>query len=256
MTEQIITECRDGVLRVEFNRPDKKNAISIAMYQALTDALQSASGDAAVRAVLLHGKPEVFTSGNDLTDFLANPPRGENSPVFRFLRVLSHFEKPLVAAVSGVAIGIGTTLLLHCDLVYAASGTRFHLPFVNLGLAPEAASSLLLPRIIGWQRAAELLMLGEPFAAERARELGLVNEVVPPEDLFETAMSAAKKLAAKPPAALRSTKSLMKQGLLSAIDEAMAREGRAFGERLDSPEAREAFSAFLEKRKPDFSGFS
>jgi enoyl-CoA hydratase/carnithine racemase len=252
----ILTERRDGVLRVEFNRPDKKNAISIAMYQALGDALQSAAGDAGVRAVLLHGKPEIFTSGNDLADFLADPPRGESSPPFRFLRVLSHFEKPLVAAVSGAAIGIGTTLLLHCDLVYAAAGTRFHLPFVNLGLAPEAASSLLLARLAGWQKAAELLMLGEPFTVETAREIGLVNEVVAPDKLVETAMAKARALAAKPPAALRATKSLMKQGLIAEIEQAMAREGRAFGERLSSPEAKEAFSAFLDKRKPDFSGFN
>jgi enoyl-CoA hydratase/carnithine racemase len=252
----ILTERRAGVLSVEFNRPEKKNAISIAMYRALVDAITSAGADRAVRVVLLRGKPEVFTSGNDVADFLADPPRDESSPPFRFLRALSHFEKPLVAAVSGAAIGIGTTLLLHCDLVYAAAGTRFHLPFVNLGLAPEAASSLLLARLAGWQKAAELLMLGEPFAAETAREIGLVNEVVAPDKLLETAMAKAQALAAKPPAALRATKSLMKQGLIAEIDQAMVREGRAFAERLGSPEAREAFSAFLEKRKPDFSRFA
>src|SRR5437764_48244 len=157
----VLTERADGVLRVELNRPEKKNAITIAMYKALGDALESASRDAGVRAVLLQGKPEVFSSGNDVADFLADPPRGEDFAPFRFLRVLGHFDKPLVAAVSGAAIGIGTTMLLHCDLVFAAAGTRLQLPFASLGLVPEAASSLLLPRLAGWQKAAELLMLGE-----------------------------------------------------------------------------------------------
>lgn len=251
----ILTERRDGVLRVELNRPEKKNAITIAMYQALGDALQSASGERGVRAVLIHGRPEIFSSGNDVADFLADPPRGEDFAPFRFLRVLSHFDKPLVAAVSGAAIGIGTTLLLHCDLVYAAAGTRFQLPFASLGLAPEAASSLLLPRLAGWQKAAELLMLGEPFTAEAAHGIGLVNRVVAPEALLETATAAARALAAKPPAALRATKALMKQALIAEVDDTMAREIREFMERLRSPEAREAFSAFLEKRKPDFSRF-
>jgi enoyl-CoA hydratase/carnithine racemase len=248
---------RDGaVLRIGLNRPEKKNAITVAMYRALGDALEAASADAGVRAVLICGKPEVFSSGNDVADFLADPPRGEDFAPFRFLRVLGHFDKPLVAAVSGAAIGIGTTLLLHCDLVYAAAGTRFQLPFASLGLVPEAASSLLLPRLAGWHRAAELLMLGEPFGAETARELGLVNRVVPAGELGETATAAAHALAAKPPAALRATKALMKQALAAQVDDAMAREIREFTERLRSPEAKEAFTAFLEKRKPDFSRFS
>ena len=251
----ILTERADGVLRLEFNRPEKKNAITVAMYGVLADALLAADADDAVRVVLIHGKPEVFTSGNDLADFLANPPRGEDGAAFRFLRVISHFGKPLVAAVSGAAIGIGTTLLLHCDLVYAAIGTRFALPFVNLGLVPEAASSFLLPRLAGWPRAAELLLLGEPFSAEKAREIGLVNEVVAPEELLATAMATARKLAQKPPGALRLTKSLMKDGLIAQVDQAMSREGKIFAGRLNSPEAKEAFSAFLEKRKPDFSRF-
>jgi enoyl-CoA hydratase/carnithine racemase len=253
--DAILTERSGGVLRVELNRPEKKNAISIAMYRALVDALDSAGADRQVRAVLLHGQPGIFTSGNDLADFLADPPRGEDSPPFRFLRVLARLEKPVVAAVSGAAIGIGTTLLLHCDLVYAASGTRFQLPFANLGLTPEAGSSLLLPRLAGRHRAAELLLLGEPFTAEAARELGLVNEVLAPEALLETAAAKARALAARPPAALRAAKSLMQQALAADLDPAMAREAKAFAERLVSPEAKEAFSAFLEKRKPDFSRF-
>jgi len=251
----VITERDGGVLRIELNRPEKKNAITIAMYRALGDALHSASGDAAVRAVLLHGKPEIFCSGNDLADFLAAPSRSEDFAPFRFLRILVQFDKPLVAAVSGAAIGIGTTMLLHCDLVYAAAGTRFQLPFASLGLVPEAASSLLLPRLAGWQKAAELLMLGEPFDAETARDIGLVNEIVAPQALLETARAKALALAAKPPAAMRATKALMKQAVLAEIEQTMTREVKTFGERLVSPEAKEALAAFLEKRKPDFSRF-
>jgi enoyl-CoA hydratase/carnithine racemase len=251
--DHILTERNSGVLRIEFNRPEKKNAITLAMYQALADTLEEAAADGAVRVVLFHGKPEIYTSGNDLADFLANPPRDENAPTFRFLKAISHFGKPLVAAVSGPAVGIGTTMLLHCDFVFAAAGTRFSLPFVNLALVPEAASSFLLVRLAGWPRAAELLMLGDSFTAERAREIGLVNEVVAPEKLLEAAKAVAHQLAAKPPEALRLTKSLMKQGVIAAIEQAMTREGKVFGARLDSPEAKEAFAAFLEKRKPDFS---
>jgi enoyl-CoA hydratase/carnithine racemase len=254
--DPVLTSRDGGVLRIELNRPEKKNAITIAMYRALGDALHSASLDAAVRAVLLHGKPEIFCSGNDLSDFLAAPSRSEDFAPFRFLRILAQFDKPLVAAASGAAIGIGTTMLLHCDLVYAAAGTRFQLPFTNLGLVPEAASSLLLPRLAGWQKAAELLMLGEPFGAETARDIGLVNEVLAPEALIETARAKALALAAKPPAAMRATKALMKQNVLAQIEQAMTSEVRVFGERLVSPEAKEALSAFLEKRKPDFSKFS
>jgi enoyl-CoA hydratase/carnithine racemase len=253
--DHVLTERDGGVLRVELNRPEKKNAITVAMYQVLGDALHSASVDPGVRAVLLHGKPEIFSSGNDLSDFLAAPSRSEDFAPFRFLRILGQFDKPLVAAVSGAAIGIGTTMLLHCDLVYAAAGTRFQLPFASLGLVPEAASSLLLPRLAGWQKAAELLMLGEPFTAETARDIGLVNEIVAPEALFEIARAKALALAAKPPAAMRATKALMKQAVLAEIEQTMTREVKTFGERLVSPEAKEAFAAFLEKRKPDFSRF-
>jgi enoyl-CoA hydratase/carnithine racemase len=254
--ELVLIERDGAVLRIELNRPEKKNAITVAMYRQLGDALESASGDPAIRAVLLHGRPEVFSSGNDVADFLADSPRGEDFAPFRFLRLLARFDKPLVAAVSGAAIGIGTTMLLHCDLVYAASDARFQLPFASLGLVPEAASSLLLPRLAGWQKAAELLMLGEPFTAEAALGIGLVNQVVAPEKLPETATAAARALAAKPPASLRVTKALMKRALGTEVEEAMTREIREFTERLRSPEAKEAFAAFLEKRKPDFSRFT
>jgi len=253
--DQIITENRDGILRIEINRPEKKNALTAAMYQAMADAIRAAEADAGVRVILIHGKPDLFTSGNDLQDFLDNPPRDDNRPVFQFLYGISQAQKPIVAAVAGVAVGIGTTMLLHCDLVYAAPNSRLQLPFVNLGLVPEAGSSLLLPALIGYQRAAELLLLGEPFTAQKGKEIGLVTDVVAEGQLFATAMAQAEKLAAKPAASVRLTKKLMKQGQAAAVAQRIKLESDHFGERLASPEAKEAFSAFLEKRKPDFSKF-
>ncbi|MCL4798611.1 MAG: enoyl-CoA hydratase [Burkholderiales bacterium] len=245
----------DAILRIQLNRPAKKNALTAGMYAALAEALRSANADPGVRAVLVHGTPEAFTAGNDLQDFLANPPTGDAAPVMEFLHALSHVEKPFVAAVTGVAIGVGTTMLLHCDLVYAAEDARFALPFVNLGLCPEAASSLLLPAIAGYQRAAELLLLGEPFDAARAREVGIVNEVLAPDLVLTAAEQAAHKLAATPPAAVRVTKRLMKAQTRAMMEAALAEELREFLARLVSPEAKEAFAAFLEKRKPDFARF-
>jgi enoyl-CoA hydratase/carnithine racemase len=254
--EPILTERRDGILRIEFNRPEKKNAITAAMYAVIADALTGAERDAGVRVILLHGNFAGFTAGNDLQDFLANPPRNEHAPAFRFLAAMRDASKPVIAALSGPAVGVGTTMLFHCDLIYAAPDTRFSLPFVNLALCPEAGSSYLLPRLAGYQRAAELLLLGEPFSAERAREIGLVNEIVPSESLLEHALGVARKLVAKPAAALRVTKSLMKQAIAERVCSVMAVETTAFGVRLDSPEAKEAFTAFLEKRQPDFSKFA
>ena len=252
---KILTQNEGGVLRLQFNRAEKKNAITAAMYQALAHALRHAERDGAVRVAIIHGGPDVFTAGNDLQDFLANPPHSADAPAFQFIRAIHEFPKPLLAAVSGLAVGIGTTMLLHCDMVYCTPGTRFSLPFVNLGLCPEAGSSFLLPRLAGYQRAAELLMLGEPFDAEAARDIGLVNAIVPAASLLETAMATAKKLAAKPAASLRETKTLMKQGIHDAVRLIMTDEGEAFRERLGSPEAKEAFTAFLEKRQADFSKF-
>jgi enoyl-CoA hydratase/carnithine racemase len=251
----VLTAHAEGVLRVQMNRPEKKNAITRAMYAALADALAEAQGNTAVRVALIVGTPGVFTAGNDLGDFLDDPPRDESAPVFRFLRGISSFEKPLVAAVAGPAVGIGTTMLLHCDFVYAAEDARFSLPFVNLGLCPEAASSLLLPLVAGYHRAAELLLLGEPFDARRAEACDIVTQVVPSARLEETALATARKLAALPPAALRVSKALMKRTLAPRIEEAMAAERDAFGARLRSPEAKEAFNAFFERRKADFSRF-
>ena len=254
--DQIQTEQSDGILRIEFNRPEKKNAITVAMYQGLADAFFAAHSDPQVRVVLVQGKPGVFTAGNDLQDFLADPPQSESHPVYAFLHAIKDCAKPIVAAVSGPAVGIGTTMLLHCDLVYAASETLFALPFVNLALCPEAGSSYLLSRLSGYTRAAELLMLGNPFSAAHALEIGLVNAVVPRDRLLVTALAAARALARKPPASLQATKSLMRQALMDGTERAMAAENKVFRERLGSPEAKEAFAAFFEKRSPDFSKFS
>lgn len=256
MTDQIVTTLDSGILTVEMRRPDKKNALTAAMYGAMADAIHGANMNAGVRVLLICGQPDCFTAGNDLKDFLANPPSGDDSPVFRFLRAIAAAEKPMVGAVAGVAVGIGTTMLLHCDLVVAGESARFQLPFVNLGLCPEAASSLLLPMVAGYQRAAELLLLGEIVGASEARDMGFVNRVVPDSEVLEQGLTLARRLAALPAASLRITKALMKRSLASSIREAMTAEGAEFRQRLDSPEAKEAFTAFLEKRRPDFSRFS
>ena len=251
----ILTEKHAGVLQVGFNRPEKKNAITGEMYRVLAETLQAASADPAVRVVLFHGNAEGFTAGNDLGDFLSSPI-DDSSPVLKFLHALVHFDKPMVAAVNGLAIGIGTTMLLHCDLVYCAPNARLSLPFINLGVTPEAASSYLLPRLAGYQRAAELLLLGEPFGADKAREIGLANAVVPAEQLMETALAAAHKLAQKPPAAMRLSRQLLKAGTQAVAAQTHETEIRIFAERLRGAEAREAMTAFFEKRQPDFSKFS
>lgn len=251
----ILTEVKDRVLRIEIARPDKKNALTQAMYGAMADALAAAERDPGVRAAMIHGTRDCFTAGNDLKDFLVRPPRTQETPVFRFISALPVFGKPLIAAVNGAAVGIGTTMLLHCDLVYAAPGAKFQLPFVSLGLVPEAGSSFLLPYIAGYQRAAELLLLGQPFGTDKALAAGFVTEVVPEGELFERARAAALAIAALPPAAVRATKLLMRKRFGARTAEAMEEEGKVFGERLASPEAKEAMTAFLEKRKPDFSRF-
>lgn len=257
MSSEIITELSDGVLRIRMDRPDKKNALTVAMYAAMAAALERAASEPAIRAVLIEGHPQVFTSGNDLADFRNPPPRvpGEERPVMRFLKLISSAPKPIVAAVTGPAVGVGTTMLLHCDLVYAGSGARLQMPFVNLALVPEAGSTLLLPASLGYQRAAELLLLGEPFSAAKAHELGIVTEVVADEQVLATALAAAKKLAAKSPAALRLTKQLMKQASAEAVTRRLGEESEYFRQQLESPEAAEAFKAFAEKRAPDFSRF-
>lgn len=245
-----------GVLTIAFNRPQKKNAITAAMYQAMADALKQADAEAGVRAVLFQGSPDIFTAGNDLEDFMKNPPAGNDSPVFQFLYNISHAKKPLVAAVCGAAVGIGTTMLLHCDAVYAADNAKFSLPFATLGLCPEAASSLLLPAIAGYQRAAEKLLFGEPFGAAEAREIGFVNQVLPAAEVLAHATARAQKLAQLPASSVRATKALMRGAHLKAVEAQMTDEGAQFRKMLTSPEAKEAFTAFFEKRKPDFSKFA
>ena len=256
MDPHIITGVTDRILQIEIRRPERKNALTAGMYAAMAGALRDAAGDSGVRAVLLHGQPQIFTSGNDIADFMdAATGMGEDRPVFDFLRAISTYPKPIVAGVTGPAIGIGTTLLLHCDLVYAGESARFQLPFVNLALVPEAASTLLLPAMIGYARAAQWLLLGEAFAASEARDYGIVTRVVADAEALDAAQAAARQLAAKPPAALRLTKMLMKQPMAQAVARQMHEEVRHFGAQRGSPEAAEAFKAFFEKRAPDFSKF-
>jgi enoyl-CoA hydratase/carnithine racemase len=255
MSAPVRTELRNGVLHITIDRPEKKNALTVAMYEALTDALADAATRDEVRVTLLTGAGGSFTAGNDLNDFASNPPLDETSAVFRFLRAVSTFEKPLLAAVAGPAVGIGTTVLLHCDIVYAAPSARFALPFVNLGLCPEAASSYLLPLTVGLPKASEWLLFGEPFSAEEARLAGLVNAVVSEDELLAHAVSRAEALASRPPASVRLTKQLLRRGHASATRETMESEAIYFAERLQSAEAAEAFTAFFEKRQPDFSRF-
>jgi len=252
----IQSELSDGILTLRISRPDKKNALNLAMYQALADGLREADRDDAVRVILICGSDDCFTSGNDLADFLAAPPTGPESPVMQFLSAISEARKPVVAAVDGIAVGIGVTMLLHCDLVYAGSNATFQMPFVNLGLCPEAGSTLLLPRIMGHQRAAELILLGEVFGADKACSYGIVTAVCPDCDVLKTARTRALQLAAQPAAALRLAKSLLKREYAIPLQETIAEEGRQFMARLESPEAAEALQAFMQRRKPDFSRFS
>lgn len=255
MSNEIVTGFADGIQRIQINRPEKKNALTVAMYADLFEALRAAADDRRVRVAVLHGHAGIFTAGNDLKDFLNDPPAGEDRPVFKFLAALTTFAKPLVAAVGGPAIGIGTTMLLHCDLVYASESARFQLPFVNLGIVPEAASSFLLPYYLGYHRAARLVLLGEPFSAQEARDYGLIAEVTANGAELDRAMQAAQALAAKPPEALRLSKQLMKKALAEPIARQMREEGALFTARLRMPEAIEAMTAFFEKRVPDFSRF-
>jgi enoyl-CoA hydratase/carnithine racemase len=256
MTMDILVERADGVLTIAFNRPGKKNAITAAMYQSMADTMVEAHGDTSVRAILIRGSAGIFSAGNDLEDFMKTPPMGENAPVFQFLRAISTAEKPLVAAVAGAAVGVGTTMLLHCDLVYAADTAKFSLPFAQLGLCPEAASSLLLPRVAGYQAAAEKLLLGEAFDVQEAVRMGFVNRVLPAAEVDAFALQQAHKLAALPASSLRVTKSLMKRASQHQIQTQMSDEGVHFAKMLLAPEAKEAFKAFFDKRKPDFRSFS
>ncbi len=252
----ILTHTDDDVLTITFNRPARKNAITAAMYQALADALYAGDHDPAVRAILIAGQPEIFTAGNDLEDFMKAPPQGDESPVFRFLHAISTAQKPIVAAVRGAAVGVGTTMLLHCDLVYAGRSAKFSMPFVQLGICPEAASSLLLPQLIGYRQAAAKLLLGEAFGADEALAIGFVNQVLDDDAVLDHARSQAVKLASLPATSVRTTKWLMKGDAAPDVAARIGKENAAFREMLRAPEAKEAFAAFFEKRKPNFKQFA
>lgn len=243
----IRVDLADAIYTIRFDRPAKKNALTIAMYERIVAALAEAAADEAVRVVRFIGAPGAYTAGNDLSDFLSRPPTAE-SPVVHLLFALAVFPKPMVAAVDGAAVGLGTTMLLHCDLVVATERARFQMPFVKLGLVPEAASSLLLPMVAGLQRASEWLLLGEPFTVEEARAGGLVNRVVAPEALEAESMALCLALASRPVQAVRATKALIRGPLADAVDHALWRETRRFGELLHTPEAMEAFINFLQRR--------
>lgn len=256
MSDLIRTSEADGVMEITINRPEKKNALTVAMYSVMADALARAAADPAVRAVLVAGSGGAFTAGNDLKDFLNSSdasigPGDTDRPVLRFLRAISTAPKPVVAAVHGAAVGIGTTMLLHCDMVVAGHGARFQLPFTNLGLVPEAASSLLLPRVVGMQRAAEMLLLGEAIDAATAFQWGLVNRLVADAEVLDTGRTLARKLAAQAPKAIQLTKALMR-GDGAAVAARMAEEGTLFAAQMKSAELKEAVAAFFEKRPPDF----
>ena len=252
-TELVLIDFCEGICNIRFTRPGKKNALNSEMYTAIIGALRRADDDDRIRVIVITGTQGCFTSGNDLADFLASPQAGESSPAMLFLTAISEARKPIVAAVQGTAVGIGVTMLLHCDLVFAGRSALFQMPFVNLGLCPEAGSTLLLPRMMGHQRAAELLLLGEPFSAEKAREVGIVNSVFPDEEVIGMSMAKARQLANQPPAAVCLAKSLLKRGYAASLRETIAFEGKHFMDLLKSPEAMEALQSFMERRKPDSS---
>src|SRR6266576_45116 len=249
----IITERSGHILRIQLNRPEKKNAMTLAMYITLADLLNDAAKDDQIRVVLWHGAGDSFSAGNDMQDFLKNPPGAGESPQARLIEALINFDKPIVAAVQGAAIGGGTTMVTHCDFVFAGASAKFQMPFVNLALVPEFGSSYSVPAQIGYLRAAELILLGSRFDAKRAAELGLVTRVVPDQELLATATDTARELAEKPPAALQACKRLMRSSTREQLERAVKLENQEFSTRVRSAEAKEAFSAFLEKRRPNFT---
>jgi enoyl-CoA hydratase/carnithine racemase len=254
VTDHIQTGLANGVLTVTLARPEKKNAITQAMYAVLAEATERARTDDAVRVLMFRGQGDSFSAGNDIADFIALGSQGQqpgDMPVFRFLKALADLDKPVVAAVRGRAVGIGLTLLLHCDMVVVAEDALLSVPFINLALAPEAASSMLLPAVLGHQRAFELFALGEPVDGRTAQAWGLANRAVPADQVEAVAADLAGKLAARAPNSIRKTKRLMRDA--ERLWALMQREGEAFGSQMTSPEAMEAFMAFSQKRAPDFS---
>ena len=253
---ETLSVVRDGAtIEIAFNRPEKRNALTRDMYAGVVAAFAEAEADPAIRAILATGTGDIFTSGNDIKDFQARAAGNERRDGSPFLQALSTLTKPVVGAVNGAAIGVGTTMLAHCDLIVASTAARFRMPFTSLGLVPEAGSSLLFPRLVGLQRANALLLLGEEIDAATARDWGFVNEVVAPEDLLPTARRYARRLAELPPQAVRLTKKLIREGA-DALPRRIDEELEVFRDRVRSPEAGEVFAAFVEKRKPDFSRFS
>jgi len=248
----IVAERSGNILNIQLNRPAKKNAMTSSMYIEMAELLDGAAKDDQIRVVLWHAAGDSFCAGNDLEDFMKNPPASAESPQSRLMNALMNFEKPLVAAVQGTAIGGGTTMLAHCDFVYAGESAKFQLPFVNLALVPEFGSSCLLPLRFGYLRAAELILLGQPFGALRAGELGLVTSVVPDQKLLATATETAQTLAAKPASAVQACKRLMKCAFRDQLEQAAKFENQVFAERVRSDEAKEAFRAFFAKRKPEY----
>lgn len=251
--DEIVTERSGGVLRVQLNRPAKKNALTSRMYVILADTFTQAGKDEGTRVVLWHGAGNSFSAGNDVEDFLRNPPGPGGSPQAQLMNALVDFDKPLVAAVHGAAVGSGTTMLMHCDFVYAGESAKFQMPFINLALVPEFGSSWFVPARIGHVRAAELILLGLPFNARRAAELGFVNQILSDQDLLTTALETARSLALKPADALQASKRLMKRSCREQIKAAFKAENEEFSRRVRSPDAKEALAAFLEKRPSDFS---
>lgn len=256
MSHTVEHDIAQNVMHLRINRPEKKNALTTDMYTVLADAVDAAREDDNVRCLLLTGADGVFSAGNDIGDFLEHPVSGDDHPIARFMRAMAAFPKPAVAGVVGPAVGIGSTVLLHCDLVYAGASTRFAFPFVNLGICPEFASSYLMPRFMGYARAAELILLGDPFTAEHALSCGLINAVVDDGEAETIARATAEKLAAKPPHAVRTSKDLLRRWSRGSTQQAIREEAELFMAMLHGDEAKEAFTAFMEKRKPDFSRFS
>jgi enoyl-CoA hydratase/carnithine racemase len=249
----IVTERSGSILRIQLNRPARKNALTASMYGTIADLLNGAAQDDHTRVVLWYGAGDSFTAGNDLEDFMKNPPAADGSPQARLNDALINFPKPLVAAVHGAAIGSGTTMLMYCDFVYAAESAKFQLPFINLGLVPEFGSSFSFPMRLGYLRAAELVLLGQPFDAPRAAALGLVTRVVPDQTLLTTANEVAQRLVEKPAGALAACKRLMTRLLREQLEQAARVEAEEFAVQVRSADAREAFTAFFEKRRPNFT---
>src|SRR5260221_6013037 len=250
---EIVTARSGTILTIQFNRPEKKNALTMSMYDTVAELLNAAAGDDGIRVVLLHGAGDSFSAGNDLGDFLKNPPKGYDSPQGHFIDALNNFDKPLIAAVHGVAIGSGTTMLTYCDFVYAAEHTTFQLPFVNLAVVPELGTSYSLPAQIGYLAAAELILLGLPFDAHRAAELGFVTRILPDASVLSTAGETAQRLAQLPAGALQASKRLMKRSLREQTAAAVKAENLEFASRGRSGDAKEALTAFMQKRRPDFT---